>query len=86
MNDLENIEVSTIPGEVLLNKGYHLISYAGELNLPCGQNTKENVNGEGNLTLKGSQVVARDTWKNFEDVKDVKISKNNDAYDVYASF
>jgi hypothetical protein len=86
MNKLEDIKVSEITGEELLDRGYHLISYAGGLCLPCGQDTKENVNEEGNLTLKGSQVLAIDTLKNLEDVRDVKIAKNNDAYDVYALF
>lgn len=78
-----DIEVSEITSEQLHNKGFSLMSYDGELCLPNRQRTVQNVNANGELTLKGAQIFAKNVLANLQNVKDIRIIFSGSGYDVY---
>lgn len=84
MKTLDDIEETEMTGKELINKGDSLMSYDGELCLPEGQRTRQNINGEGLLTLSGAKVFGRAVLANLRGVRDVKIVHADSGYDVYA--
>ena len=78
------IEISKGSPKELISRGYDIMSYDGELCLLERERTKETVNDNGDLKLKGAEIFAREVLQHLERVEDVKIVKSGSAFDVYA--